>query len=82
MAPGVGRRQEHWRDNVKIEQRIVVSGTQTGPIIGIPATGRHVEWDAIDVYRLEDRKIAEEWAAEDFTALLHDTGTYTAPWIS
>jgi steroid delta-isomerase-like uncharacterized protein len=65
----------------KVVVRLVVSGTQTGPMLGIPATGRHVAWDAIDVYRLEDRKIAEEWAAEDFTALLRDTGTYKALWI-
>ena len=61
--------------------RLVVSGTQTGPLIGIPATGRHVQWDATDLYRLSDGKIAEEWAAEDFTAILNDTGTYKAPWI-
>lgn len=61
--------------------RLVVSGTQTGPLIGIPATGRHVEWNATDLYRLSDGKIAEEWAAEDFTAILADTGTYKAPWI-
>ena len=34
----------------KLVVRLVVSGTPTGPIIGIPATGLHVEWDAIDVY--------------------------------
>lgn len=61
--------------------RLVVSGTQTGPLLGIPATGRHVQWDATDLYRLDHGKIAEEWAAEDFTAFLADTGTYKAPWI-
>ena len=61
--------------------RLVVTGTQTGPLLGIPASGRAVRWDAIDVYRLSDGKIAEEWAGEDFTAFLADTGTYKAPWI-
>jgi predicted ester cyclase len=61
--------------------RLIVSGTQTGPLLGIPASGRHVQWDATDLYRLQDGKIAEEWAAEDFTAFLADTGTYKAPWI-
>ena len=61
--------------------RLVVTGTQRGAILGIPASGRPVSWDAIDVYRLVDGKIAEEWAAEDFTAFLNDTGTYKAPWI-
>jgi len=61
--------------------RVVVSGTQKGPLLGIPATGRHVQWDAIDLYRIERGRISQEWAAEDFTALLNDTGTYKAPWI-
>lgn len=61
--------------------RLVVSGTQTGDLLGIPASGRQVRWDAVDVYQLRGGKIAQEWAAEDLTAILHDTGTYTAPWI-
>ena len=32
--------------------RVVVSGTQQGAILGIPATGRNVHWDGVDVYRL------------------------------
>ena len=24
---------------------------------------------------------AEEWAADDLTAVLHDMGDYTAPWL-
>jgi steroid delta-isomerase-like uncharacterized protein len=61
--------------------RVVVTGTQKGALLGIPATGRHVQWDAIDLYQIENGKISQEWAAEDFTALLNDTGTYKAPWI-
>lgn len=62
--------------------RVVVTGTQTGPILGVPATGRAVRWDATDWYQLTNGKISNEWAAEDFTAFLYDTGTYKAPWIS
>jgi len=47
--------------------RVVVSGTQEGAILGIPASGRFVQWDGVDVYRR--------------TAILNDTGTYKAPWI-
>jgi predicted ester cyclase len=62
--------------------RVVVSGTQTGAIIGIPASGRKVQWDGVDVYRLRDGKISNIWAGDDWTAILNDTGTYKAPWIS
>jgi predicted ester cyclase len=60
---------------------LVVTGTQEGPLLGIPATGRHLQWDAIDLYRLKGGKISQEWASEDLTAILNDTGTYKAPWI-
>ena len=61
--------------------RLVVTGTQEGSLLGIPATGRQLQWDAIDLYRLKGGKISQEWASEDLTAILNDTGTYKAPWI-
>ena len=61
--------------------RVVVSGTQEGPILGIHASGRHVQWDGVDIYRLSDGKISNIWAGDDWTAILNDTGTYKAPWI-
>ena len=68
------------RDQVVV--RVVVSGTQEGPILGIPASGRFVQWDGVDVYRLSHDKISNIWAGDDWTAILNDTGTYKAPWIS
>jgi steroid delta-isomerase-like uncharacterized protein len=61
--------------------RVVVSGTQEGAILGIPASGRFVQWDGVDVYRLSDGKISNIWAGDDWTAILYDTGTFKAPWI-
>jgi steroid delta-isomerase-like uncharacterized protein len=61
--------------------RVVVSGTQEGAILGIPASERFVQWDGVDVYRLSDGKISNIWAGDDWTAILNDTGTYKAPWI-
>jgi predicted ester cyclase len=67
------------RDEVVV--RVVVSGTQEGAILGIPASGRQVQWDGVDVYRLSDGKISNIWAGDDWTAILNDTGTFKAPWI-
>ena len=60
----------------------VVEATHEGELLGIARTGRRVRWDAVDVYRLRDGKISEEWAADDMTAVLHQLGVYTPPWIS
>jgi steroid delta-isomerase-like uncharacterized protein len=67
------------RDIVSV--RAVVEGTHKGDLLGIPASGRHVRWDAVDVYRVADGKIAEEWAADDLLAFVYGVGAYTPPWL-
>jgi steroid delta-isomerase-like uncharacterized protein len=66
-------------DQVVVRQ--VLTGTQKGAIIGIPASGRAVSWNAVDLFVLRDGKISQIWAGDDWTAILADTGTYKAPWI-
>src|ERR1700746_3133345 len=51
------------RDIVSV--RATVEGTHKGDLLGIPASGKHVRWDAVDVYRIADGKIGEGGAAED-----------------
>ena len=68
------------RDIVSV--RAVVEGTHSGDLLGIPASGKHVKWDAIDNYRVVDGKIAEEWAADDLLAFVYGVGAYTPPWLA
>ena len=68
------------RDIVSV--RAVVEGTHKGDLLGIPASGKHVQWDAVDVYRVKDGKIAEEWAADDLLAFVYGVGAYTPPWLA
>jgi predicted ester cyclase len=61
--------------------RLVVSATQQGDLLGIPATGKPVSWDAVDIYRVEDTgKISEEWAADDMAAFAGQLGALRLPW--
>jgi steroid delta-isomerase-like uncharacterized protein len=63
--------------------RLVVSATQTGDVLGIPASGRPVRWDAVDIYRVnDDGKISEQWAFEDLAAIGSQLGAFTLPWAS
>lgn len=62
--------------------RAAVDGTHTGDLLGIPASGRHVRWDAVNVYRVADGRIAEEWAADDLLAFVYGVGAYTPPWLA
>jgi len=68
------------RDIVSV--RAVGEGTHKGDLLGIPASGKHVRWDAVDVYRIADGKIAEEWAADDLLAFVYGVGAYTPPWLA
>jgi len=61
--------------------RYVVEATHQGNLLGIPATGRRVRWEAVDVYRVSNGKIAEEWAADDMLAILVALDVYTPPWL-
>jgi steroid delta-isomerase-like uncharacterized protein len=61
--------------------RIVATATQTGNLLGVPATGRQIRWDAVDIYRInDDGKISEQWAFEDFAAILSQLGAIKLPW--
>ncbi|MDB5183856.1 MAG: hypothetical protein JWO07_537 [Candidatus Saccharibacteria bacterium] len=74
--------QDIFAQGDKVAVRYVVEATHKGNLFGAPATGRAIRWDAVDIYRITDGKISEEWAADDSTAILHAIGLYTAPWIS
>ena len=60
------------RDIVSV--RAVVEGTHKGDLLGIPASGKHVRWDAVDVYRVEDGKIAEAWSQMNRLGVLQQIG--------
>ena len=61
--------------------RLVVTGTQDGPLLGIPATGRHLQRDAIDLYRLKGGKMSRNGHPRTSPRSSTTTGTYKAPWI-
>ena len=61
--------------------RQVVKARHTGTLLGMPDTGRSIQWDAVDIYRINDAgKITEQWAFEDFAAILSQAGGVKLPW--
>lgn len=54
--------------------RTRICGTQTGPFNGIPATGRKICVEAIDIVRIADGLIAEHWGLIDELGLLRQLG--------
>jgi steroid delta-isomerase-like uncharacterized protein len=58
----------------RVVARATVTGTHSGPVLGVPATGKRVMWSAIVMYRVEDGKIAEQWLMEDWASVLQQVG--------
>jgi NAD(P)-dependent dehydrogenase (short-subunit alcohol dehydrogenase family)/predicted ester cyclase len=64
-------------DGDKVVLRFTNSGTQTGPFMGTPATGKHAEWPGIGIYQVRDGKIAEAWFGEDILGMMLQLGAIT-----
>lgn len=54
--------------------RWTARGVHTGEYLGIPATGRPVEITGINIIRIENGKIVDEWARGDDVGLLRQLG--------
>jgi steroid delta-isomerase-like uncharacterized protein len=59
--------------------RHVVRGTHRGEFLGVPATGRVVTFQAVDIFRLTGNKIVEQWVVIDALGLLQQLGAIPNP---
>ena len=66
--------QAHIEDIVAAQDKVAVRlrfrGTHSGEFLGIPATGRTIEYVSHEYYRIADGLIAEEWIWSDTATLL------------
>lgn len=53
-------------------------GTHEGELFGVPATGREVHLDLIDIVRVDDGRIVEHWNIVDSYGLLQQLGALPA----
>ncbi|MBI3738243.1 MAG: ester cyclase [Chloroflexi bacterium] len=58
----------------KVAARITMTGTHNGDFMGIPATGKRVEFTGMYFVRIKDGKIIEHWGEEDGVSLLTQLG--------
>lgn len=58
----------------KVVGRFVVSGTNTGSFMGMPATGKTFTYDEIVIVRFKDGKIVEHWAEMDSLGMMQQLG--------
>jgi steroid delta-isomerase-like uncharacterized protein len=66
--------QAHIEDIVAAEDKVAVRlrirGTHSGEFLGIPATGRAIDYVSHEFYRVADGLLAEEWICSDMATLL------------
>ena len=66
-------------DGSKVVVRSVGSGTHSGELLGIPATGTRAEYRAVDIHQLKDGVIVRTWHLEDFLGLVIQLGAQVVP---
>jgi predicted ester cyclase len=59
--------------------RLRARGTHHGAFLGIPPTGKPVDFPAIDLYRMADGKIVEAWHLEDLLTMMMQVGAMQPP---
>ncbi|MBI4491907.1 MAG: ester cyclase [Chloroflexi bacterium] len=63
----------------RVAFRWTFRGTHTGPLMGIPPTGKQVSISAIQLSRVAGGKIVESWVNYDAMGLLQQLGAIPAP---
>jgi steroid delta-isomerase-like uncharacterized protein len=53
----------------RVALRLTFLGTHQGEYLGIPATGRPIEYTSHEFYKVTDGLIAEEWICSDMATL-------------
>jgi len=54
--------------------RVMIRGTQQGAFMGIAPTGKQLTVTAIDIARLENRKVVDNWGQSDMLGLMRLLG--------
>ncbi len=62
-----------------IAQRVTGEGTMKGSFLGMPATGKHAQWDELHIVRMQDGKVVEHWGSVDQMSMLMQLGLASMP---
>ncbi len=63
----------------KVADRWTFTGTHLGESMGMPPTGKKVNFTGVDILRIEKGKVAEIWHQEDMLGMLTQLGVVPAP---
>jgi predicted ester cyclase len=63
----------------KVVARLTFRGDHTDELMGIPATGRQVEYSAINIFHIVDDRAVEQWVILDNMTLMQQLGAMPQP---
>jgi steroid delta-isomerase-like uncharacterized protein len=68
----------HWQlaDGDRVTTYKTYHGTHRGEFLGVAPTGRTIEFETVDVMRVQDGKIAEHWGVANLFSLMHQLGAW------
>ena len=66
-------------DGDLVAYRATLSGTHTGPLLGIPATNRAFRVQHMHMLRMRDGRASEHWATRDDLGMLQQLGIIPGP---
>jgi steroid delta-isomerase-like uncharacterized protein len=58
----------------KVAARFTACGTHKGSFMNLPPTGKHITMTGIEIFRIEDGKIAELWGEANLLGLMVQLG--------
>lgn len=58
----------------KVLVRWTASGTNSGPLLGVPASGRSARWTGMSLLRIRDGRVQEDWVEMDRLGLMQQIG--------
>jgi predicted ester cyclase len=64
---------QHAEDD-RVATRFTCTGTQTGPLLGIPPTGRRASMAGIAITHVRDGKVVSDWGEFDLLGLMQQLG--------
>ncbi|MFT8763207.1 MULTISPECIES: ester cyclase [unclassified Gluconobacter] len=74
LRPALGNLTVEIHDQIaegdKVTTRKTINGVHIGPFMGVPATGKPVTINVIDIVRVEQGQYVEHWGINDLTSVL------------
>ena len=71
--------EDEMAEGDKVMQRKRYSGTHLGDFLGVPPTGKRIEFDTMTILRIVGDKITEHWGIPDYLSVMQQLGMIEKP---